>query len=89
MGGDRLMRKNKLYSVTYTPKERQNPYEVIQWDKDVNKVKHTEGWTEYFYGEGPTCHPEEYFVRVYARDKEDSILKGDKLIKKYIKERGK
>jgi hypothetical protein len=83
----KIMKKNKLYSVTYAPEERQKPYEVIQWDKDVNEVKHTEGWTEHFYGESPTCHREEYFVRVYAKNEEESILKSEKLINKYIKER--
>jgi hypothetical protein len=81
------MRKNKLYSVTYTPEERQKPYEVKQWDEDVNEVKHTKEWTEHFYGESPTYYPEKYFVRVYAKNEEESILKSEKLINKYMKEK--
>lgn len=50
------MRKNKLYSVTYVPKERQKPYTVEQRDKNINKVKHVKEETEYFYGDSPTCY---------------------------------
>jgi len=81
------MRKNKLYSVAYTPKHRQKPYKVTQWDEDVNQVKYIKEWTESDYMDGITVYPEKYVVQVYAKNEEDSILKSEKLINKYIKER--
>jgi hypothetical protein len=83
------MKKKKLYSVTFIPNRRQKPYEVEQCDEDVNRVAHVAEWTESDYMDGITNHPEKYFVRVYANNEEDSILKSEKLIEKYIKEKKK
>ena len=80
------MKKNKLYSVVYIPDHKQQPYISSQQDTDVNKVWYRKAWTESDYIDGITRYPEKWGVQVYAKDKEDSILKSEKLINKYIKE---